>query len=384
MTAELELQSQALKVRGIPAKRLKGTVEYSDGVAQYRLVAEALGGQVEISGQYPPDGKKVPAKKDSKPPPKKDGGLNLGQIKFRSLQLSQLWDVVALKNTLGPLDADVSGDFPLTTDDDGHLVGSGRLRADRLRWRGTELAATAQAIIRLTSTEMTFDEVTFWVGEGIARAKAMFHRTDSDRSWARLSLTNVPGRRLLFLFPEIAAHVDLNVDGRLTATVGREWRGSGVLTGARGTIYGIPVTEVRVPIDWLAAPARGRSEVRVREATATAAGGRAAARLELNAFNDLPPRLSGDVQFSNVNLSQAFRETGRVVGNLIASGKFEFGAEQYRGPDDLAGTLRATLGESQPFALPVFSALVPFLGIGRDSSTTIREGDVRAVLGKGA
>src|SRR5262249_878811 len=37
---------------------------------------------------------------------------------------------------------------------------------------------------------------------------------------------------------------------------------------------------------------------------------------------------------------------------------------------------------SQPFALPVFSALLPYLGFGRDSSVTIREGDVRAVLGK--
>ncbi|HJZ93131.1 MAG TPA: hypothetical protein VKE40_19800, partial [Gemmataceae bacterium] len=383
MKAEIELRSPALKVRGIPAKRLKGTLEYADGVAQYRLVAEALGGEVEISGQYPPDGKKAPAKKDPKPPPKKDGGLNLGQIKFRSLQLSQLWEVIGLKNTLGPLDADVSGDFPLTTDDDGRLVGSGRLRADRLRWRGSELAATAQAGIRLTSTEMTFDEVTFWVGEGNARARAVFHRTDPDRSWARLTLTNVPARRLLFLFPEIAAHVDLNVDGRLTTTMGREWRGAGVLTGARGTIYGIPVTEVRLPIDWVAVPGRGRSEVRVREATATAARGRATARLDVNTFSDLPPRLSGDVQFSNVNLSQAFRETGRVVGNLIASGRFEFAAEQFRGPDDLSGTLRATLGESQPFALPVFSALIPYLGLGRDSSTTIREGAVRAVLGKG-
>jgi hypothetical protein len=72
-----------------------------------------------------------------------------------------------------------------------------------------------------------------------------------------------------------------------------------------------------------------------------------------------------------------------VIGNLPISGKFDFGSDQYRGPDSLTGTLRATLGESQPLALPVLSAMVPYLGYGRDSSTTIREGELQASLGSG-
>jgi hypothetical protein len=51
--------------------------------------------------------------------------------------------------------------------------------------------------------------------------------------------------------------------------------------------------------------------------------------------------------------------------------------------DDLTAKLNAQLGESQPFSLPVFAALVPYLGVGRDYSTTIREGEVHAVLGRG-
>ena len=50
-----------------------------------------------------------------------------------------------------------------------------------------------------------------------------------------------------------------------------------------------------------------------------------------------------------------------MIGNLPLSGKLDFGADQYRGPDTLTATLRATLGESQPLALPVLSALVPYL-----------------------
>ena len=156
-----------------------------------------------------------------------------------------------------------------------------------------------------------------------------------------------------------------------------------MLTASRGKIFGIPVTDVRLPLDWVAVPDRGRSEVRLRDVTATAAGGQFTGSLSANFFSDLPPRLAGGVQFRNVNLSSAFRDAGQVIGNLPLSGNLDFGADQYRGPDSLTATLRATLGESQPLALPVLSALVPYLGYGRDSSTTIRDGELRAALGNG-
>jgi hypothetical protein len=198
-----------------------------------------------------------------------------------------------------------------------------------------------------------------------------------------VTLTNIPANRLFFMLPELAGRLDVPVDGRLTTTMGREWRGSGVLTASRGKILGVPVSDVRLPIDWVAVPGRGRSEVRLRDVTARAAGGTLQGSMTVNLFNDLPPRLGGDVQFRNVNMSEAFRDAGRVIGNLPISGRLAFGADQYRGPDSLTADLRANLGESQPLALPVLSALIPYLGYGRDSSTTITEGDVRAVLGNG-
>jgi hypothetical protein len=383
-TAEVDLQAPSMKLQGLPAKKIKGVANYASGVLNYTLTGEALGGTFEVAGQYPPAGKKDPAKPaEKKEPPKKDAGLDLGRIKLRGMQLSKLWDLVGLKTALGSLDADISGDFPLTTDDEGRLIGTGRLRADRLRFGGKDVASTGQAIVRLTSGEMTFEEITIFVGEGVARARATFNRANPDRSSLTMSLTNVPASRLLFLLPDMSGRFDMPVDGRLATTMGREWRGSGVLTSARGKIFGIPVSDVRLPLDWVAIPDRGRSEVRMRDATATAAGGQVTSSLTVNFFNDLPPKLGGDIQFRNVNLSSAFREAGKVIGNLPISGKLDFAADQYRGPDSLTANLRAKLSESQPLALPVLSALIPYLGYGRDSSTTIREGEIRAALGNG-
>jgi hypothetical protein len=347
---------------------------------KYNLTADALGGQVEVTGQYPPQ-KKVPPKAIEKKE-KLEPGLDLGRIQVRRIQLSGLWEILGLKNRLGPLNAEISGDFPLTTDDQGRLIGTGKIRAERIRWNDQEIAGSALSVVRLTSKALTFEETTLYVGEGVARLHATFNRADPDRSEATLTLTNVPSKRLFFLAPELAKRLEFPVDGRLTTTMGREWRGSGVLTSTKGKVYGVPVTDVRVPLEWAVNPDRGRSEIKVRDATASAAGGQMNARAQINLYNDLPPRLSGDVQFRNANLSEAFKEA-QAVGKLRVTGKLEFAAEQFRGMDDLTAKLDAKLGESQPFVLPVFTALVPYLGFSGDYNTTIREGEVRAVLGKG-
>jgi hypothetical protein len=377
-TTELELQAPVMKFQGIAARRLKGTGTFTAGVLKYNLTADALGGQIEVAGQYPPEKKSPPKLIEKKEP-----GLDLGRIKVRRIQLSGLWEILGLKKSFGPLDAEISGDFPLTTDDQGRLIGTGRLRAERIKWNDQEIAGSAQSVVRLTSKAMMFEEATLYVGEGVARLHATFNRADPDRSEATLTLTNVSSKRLLFLFPELAKRFEFPVDGRLSTTMGREWRGSGVLTSAKGKVYGVTVTDVRVPVQWVVHPDRGRGEIKVREAAASAAGGQMSARAEINLYNDLPPRLSGDVQFRNANLSEAFREA-QAVGNLRVTGKLEFAAEQYRSADDLTAKLDAKLGESQPFVLPVFTALVPYLGLStRDYNTTIREGEVRAVLGRG-
>lgn len=384
-TAEVDLQSPTLKLQGVPARKIKGTGTYAAGVVHYALAGEALGGQVEVNGQYPPPARKpAPKPGGSRPAPKAEPEADAGRIKFRRVRLSGLWALLGATSTAGPLDADLSGDIPLTTDEDGRLVGSGRVRADRLRWNGADMAGAGQATVNVTATGVTIEDATLHAGSGVASFRITYDREDPDKGEAAVTLTNVPAARLLYLMPELAGKIDMNVDGRLTTRMGREWRGSGVLTAARGKAYGIPVSDVRVPVEWAVTPGRGRTQVRVRDATATAASGQLAAKVEVNLYSDLPPRVDGEVQFKNANLSQAFREAGRVAGNVLMTASLTFGADQYRGPADLAGRLDAKLGESQPFSLPVFSAMVPYLGSVASPSATVQEGEVRATLGKGA
>ena len=52
-TASLDVRSETLRLRGIAAERVRGTVEIKEGVARYRLQGSALGGTFEIDGTHP-------------------------------------------------------------------------------------------------------------------------------------------------------------------------------------------------------------------------------------------------------------------------------------------------------------------------------------------
>ena len=59
-TADVDLEAPSMKLQGIAAKKIKGTAAYRGGVLKYTLTGEALGGQFEVAGQYPPAGREGP------------------------------------------------------------------------------------------------------------------------------------------------------------------------------------------------------------------------------------------------------------------------------------------------------------------------------------
>ena len=307
----------------------------------------------------------------------------IGRIRLKRVQLSRLLGVFGIRNTLGAIEADISGDFPLDPDDKGRLVGTGRLRADRIRWTERVVAGTGQGMLRLTSKEVRIEDIAIPMGGGIVRATVRLDRDDIDRSTASLTISNVPAKDLFFTFPDFASQLDLPVDGRFNTTIGREWRGSGVLRSTRGRVYGIPVSDLSLPIDWVVVPGRGRADLHLRNLTGLAASGRVTGRAEINLFADLPPKLASEFRFTNLNATAAYSAAGPVVGSAPITGRLTIAADQLRTSNDLTGKLQATLGEAQPFGLPVLAATAPFFGLARNTSPSSSTGDLKATLGNG-
>ena len=165
-----------LKFQGLSAKRIKGNGVYSAGVFKYTLAADALGGQLEVTGQYPPEKHPAPKLTDKS----QTGTVNLGAIKFKRVQMARLWELLGVKTELGAMRGEISGEFPLHFDKDGNLIGTGSVRAERLRWKGRPMAGIGQAVIRLTPKSFTVDDATLYVGEGMVRIHASYNRKNPD------------------------------------------------------------------------------------------------------------------------------------------------------------------------------------------------------------
>ena len=382
--AEVELRAPKLKLQNFPAEKIKADARYSAGVVRYKLAGDALGGQFEVEGQYPPP----PTKKTVPAPPKKldpklQGDLPIGRIRLKGVQLSKVLVQAGMQNTLGLLDADIDAIFPLETDAIDRLVGTGTLRATRIRWGDSSVALLGEGTLRLTPAEVSIENFSVPVGDGLARVTATFDRKNIDRSRGTLTLSNFPSDTLFFPFPGVAKWIKCRVNGTLATTLGREWRGSGVLVASQGSVYKIPIQEIRFPLDWVATPGAQRASVHIRELVGSVARGRVTGRAEVDFLPDSDPRLSGELKFGNVNVSTVFQSTRGIIGSTPVNGTFAFSSERLRTTDDIKATLQARTGESTPFGLPVLSQATPLLGLGPNANPPITSGELKSTLANG-
>ena len=128
----------------------------------------------------------------------------------------------------------------------------------------------------MTADAFRLDNVTGDVAGGLFLGQFVFGLKTNSRSWFSIDLQQVEASRILIPLPDVAAHVkgpvDVNLRGRIG---GNEWDGSGGATLVRGQVYGMEVTEWRIPLTFSFSPQQGTGELTVRDSTARLAQGRA-------------------------------------------------------------------------------------------------------------
>lgn len=378
--AVVELRAPKLMLQNLPAEKIKVDARFIGGVARYKLSGDALGGQFEVEGQYPPAKKPEPKKVE----PKKEPELPLGKIRLKGVQLSKIWAVVGLQNTLGQLDAEIEGVFPLETDAQDRIVGVGRIRATRIRWGQKSVALLGEGTIRLTGKEVRLEDFQIPIGDGLVQASATFDRDNIDRSRGALSLANVASETLFFALPDVGKWINCKVSGTVSTTLGREWRGSAMLLASQGTIYKIPVQELRIPIDWTLITATERAEVHIRDMVGSAARGRVSGKAEVHFFPDTDPRVDGEIKFNNLNISTVFQSTRSIIGSTPIGGTFKFSSDRLKSVDDLKATIVAkTTGEATPFNLPILVQALPLISGSSNANPVVSDGALKANLNKG-
>jgi uncharacterized protein involved in outer membrane biogenesis len=374
--ADVDLSSPRLRVQNLPTEKLSGTVSYRNGAGEYHLKGGLLGGTFELDGRIPPrPAADVPPPKPEPPPD--------SRLRVRGAQLSRLGEGLGTRGSLDQLHGrvDLDADFRLVGTD-YTPVGTGRFTVTGLRWGDRNLSATIRGDVVLAGGDMRLPDLSGEFAGGTLRGQMVFRLRDLDRSYFNVAIDGADAARVLAPWPALAANVSGAVSARLRGTLGREWTGGGNVALTRGKVAGLDVSELRLPLRFAVAPARGRAQLDIEDTSASVARGRLSGRASLG-FG-LGTHLEGNLRFSGVDLRTVLRSVtdSTQLGAGQVSGRVEFSGHDVRSLDDVTADVDASFSQAQAFQFPVLSQIAPFILPGQ-SSTTFQSGDLRGRLSNG-
>ncbi len=405
-TSDVEVTAPQLKVQGIPAEKLKGTLDSRAGKTSYNLRGETLGGTFTIKGDLPTGKEKEKQPREEGPtlgPQARsandgfrdpslalracafvaDEPIGKGHFELRDARLSRVWRAY---NITGGL-AHLRGRFSIVLDY-RHMgpnmtpIGNGSFRIDNVRWDDELLGDSLQGSVRLTSNNFQLYNVTGSVAGGLFLGQFVFGLTANRRGWFQIDLQQAEASQLLMPLPEVARQVKGPVDLNLRGSIGREWDGSGGATLVRGRIFGMNITEWRIPMSFSFSPTQGTGELAVRDSQARLARGRARFEGTMNWGNGL--RLTGLLLFYQVDMRTLLRDAPELSSYASGrvSGRVDLAGSEMRSLSDLTAVVQAKMEQGQALQMPVLRQITPYLRPGA-SSATFQSGELKGRLAGG-
>jgi hypothetical protein len=367
-----DVQSQLLRVEGIPTEHLFGSVIRDASATDYRLRGDALGGRFWLDGRLPATG--VTA--DDQPAD--------GRLRMEGLQLSRLWGALELRNVLRPLRGAAELELAYRHAGAERMPqGRGRFVLTRLTWGEIELAQEVGGDVALADHELRIRDINGGLGQGFLRGWAVYNMAQPARSQFGVAVENADVGRLLAPWPALASHAEGTLDVHMSGSLGPEWRGNGDLMLAHGALAGVDIAHWRVPFDFTCVPREGRGQIEVRETSAQVALGQASGQASLGW--GVGARTEGTLRFYNVELRTLLRALGEStpIGAGHLSGRLDFSASDLSAPENYRATLDASFQQTQALQLPVLQQLAPVLLPGQSSSAVFQTGDLTARLQRG-
>jgi hypothetical protein len=390
----VDLTAPRLTVQGIPADRLVGKAAIKNGTLEYSLEGKTLGGSFELKGSYPGQKKQEGAAQPTSPPsPVRagwGGGLEMvsaftqqpaaksdGSFRLTGADLAQLASALGVTG-LQPLRGKLDIRFNYAND---LSSGSGRILLTGVKWNTTTITEELAIVVALRNGILQVTDANGAIAGGFVRGRAQIRLNDIERNYYSISIEGAEAKRLFGIVPQIADKVSGPVTIVLHGRIGREMRGSGSVSLARGIVSGVNVSDLRIPFHWSTLPG-GYGQLKVREAKMNAGTGIAEGDLTLHW--GVETRVDALVKVINVPIRTLIPKLGdyALLGNGRITGRLSVGGQNVHSIDDLTGSLVATLGNTSPREIPIIQQTVPFLNTA-GLVKPFDSGDIRATLSRG-
>jgi hypothetical protein len=366
----LDLKAPQLKVQGIEADALHGTVRYQDEDISYNFEAKTLGGTLDVEGKVP---RQAPGPGEE---------LGTGKLRAQGLHLDRLGPLFGSRQRRlllsGRVDAHVDYRFegPERTP-----VGAGRVVLTDVAWNGRDWLDRTQAQVLLEKDRLLVRNLNATLAQGSLRGRLSLSWKHPRQNWYEVTLNRVDAGELLSAWPSVQQRIEGALDANIRGTFGKELAGHGTVLLPRGKVYGIDVMDWRMPFRAVYVQKQGRGRVRVTGGSATMALGQVTGEVTYG-WGEMQ-ELRGKMRFHNMDarhLLRAAAETAHLGGGKM-SGTADFSGPGFVGLDQMSATVDAAFTQAQALQWPIFSALAPFLRIG--SSSSFQSGNIRGRLAGG-
>lgn len=367
----LDLKAPRLRLQNIPTEEVHVAVEYKSGTINYKLEGKGLGGTFELEGDVPTTtGEQGAAEKT---PPK-------GHLKIDGVQIGRLLSAFATDGSA----ATYGGRLNVRVDYTQSLKdlwphGSGRFTVVDLSYKDTLLAPNLGGELTLQGPKIILKDVTTSFGQGTIRARGAADLRNSELGWFVVDLDNVEAEHLLA--PWLGDTIKGNLRARLRGKLGTEAAGTADVAMDRGSLSGLEVSQLRLPITFRIGLRDTRGEIELRDISAQAGHGQITGRVTFGW--DYTAHTEGHIRFSRADVQTLLRQfsSSSSLGGGQMSGRFDFVGHDVRSVNDISGALVAAFEQSQALNIPVLQQIAPFLGVG--PSTTFQKGSLVAHLDRG-
>ncbi len=372
LSLDVTLRAPDLTVQGVPAGTASAMVRGKGGVIEYEVTADGGAGKVQFLGSVPLGG----------PAPDKPANAELRASEFGPADVARLIGIDGFPADLKGRAA-IDANLRLLRRDPGSVAVHGFLEGLDLRWGDRFPIGDLRGILERTADSWRIDEVRGNLLDGVADGVAwgttpargprtVVFRLETDR--AALS-------RMLAFAPWLARRAEGFGTLRLSGQMEETLSGSAELSVTRASLGGVPISDLRVPVEFVYHPAESRGTIRLNRWTSGLAGGRVQGSGWLR--SGLDRSFAVDLVLADVDVESLMRigagearpGSGKVNGRVALNGADPAVPRAYR------GRVEMTLHDASIGEIPVIRALDRFLGAAQGG--VFEAGRLRATVADG-
>ena len=368
------LDAPQILVNSLRFGKLHGQVDYRQAALDYKAAGDLLEGRFKIAGVW--------READDAGQP----GENRGAIQLDGARLDRLSEIFRRSGAAASLEGTVNAQLNYRQDPaTGTPDGQGKFEIVGLREGDTLLSNRIAGAVRATPHAVTLDQLRGSIAGGLLSANGEWFLDLRRRSRFHISLYAIDLNELLQgrLPPGVGVVGAADFDLLAFAGQGRPWHFNGAATIREAIIDGTPLNDVRAPFDGLYDLASGRGELHLHEATAQLAFGHVTASASAVSGGGLSIDAHG--KFTDINVHQLLKRWGSAsqYGTGKMTGDFTLVGRDVQSMNDLTGTLKAKLRDTQAASLPLAQTLQSYIAGGLTASSRFGNGDLRARLARG-